>query len=427
MKDIFAPVAALLLGAAILLSGQGLQGTLLPVRASIESFSTVAIGVIGAAYFLGFTLGCMKGGELVTRVGHVRVFLAMTALASATPLIHGLVISPVAWTLLRVLTGFCFAVLYIVIESWLNERATNQNRGIIFSTYVMITLTVTAAGQMMTLLYSPSGFELFIVASILVSLGAIPVALSTSPSPEQPGSVDVNLRRLYQISPSATFGCLAAGLANGAFWSMSPIFTAGISADTSWAAWFMTSTVIGGAASQWPLGYLSDKLGRRKILLVAAILCSGIAVLTVAIFDELSFLSVNLLGAAWGAAAFPLYAISVGHANDYAEADEYVMVSSSLLLVFGTGAIIGPFIASAIMTLGDASGLFVFTAIAHVLLSIYLSLRLTRRVSAPSDQHIEFRDALTTAITASQVYEEEIQYIAEESAAEEKTEGADVE
>ena len=143
MKDIFAPVAALLLGAAILLSGQGLQGTLLPVRASIESFSTLAIGVIGAAYFLGFTLGCMKGGELVTRVGHVRVFLAMTALASATPLIHGLVLSPVAWTLLRVLTGFCFAVLYIVIESWLNERATNQNRGVVFSTYVMITLTVT--------------------------------------------------------------------------------------------------------------------------------------------------------------------------------------------------------------------------------------------------------------------------------------------
>ncbi len=416
MKDIFAPVAALLVGAAILLTGQGLQGTLLPVRASLESFPTIAIGVIGAAYFLGFTLGCMKGGELVTRVGHVRVFLAMTALASATPLIHGLVLSPVAWGLLRVMTGFCFAVLYIVIESWLNERATNENRGIIFSTYVMITLTVTAAGQMMTLLYSPSGFELFIIASILVSLGAIPVALSTSPSPEQPQSVDVNLRRLFQISPSATLGCLTSGLANGAFWSLAPVFTAGISDDTSWAAWFMTSTVIGGALSQWPMGYLSDKLGRRKILLVAAIMCSGIAVTAVLVFSDLSFLGVNLLGAAWGAAAFPLYAISVGHANDYAEADEYVMVSSGLLLMFGSGAVVGPFIASAMMALSDSSGMYVFTGAVHLLLSMYLVLRISKRVSAPPEQHIEFRDALTTAATASQVYEEEIQYIAEESA-----------
>ncbi len=418
MREIFAPVAALLIGAAILLTGQGLQGTLLPVRAGLESFPTVAIGIIGAAYFLGFTLGCMKGGELVTRVGHVRVFLAMTALASATPLLHGLVLSPVVWILLRVITGFCFAVLYIVIESWLNEGATNQNRGVIFSTYVMITLTVTAAGQMMTLLYSPTGFELFIIASILVSLGAIPVALSTSPSPEQPGAVDVNLRRLYRIAPSATFGCLTAGLANGAFWSLAPVFTAGISEDTNWPAWFMTSTVIGGALSQWPLGYLSDKLGRRKIMLFATLLCAGIAAFAVAVFNELNFLGINLLGAAWGAAAFPIYAISVGHANDYAEADEYVMVSSGLLLVYGSGAILGPFIASAMMTYTSSVGMFIFTAFVHAILTLHLALRLTQRQSAPAEQHIEFRDALTTAVTASQVYEEEIQYIAEENSEE---------
>jgi MFS family permease len=240
--------------------------------------------------------------------------------------------------------------------------------------------------------------------------------LSTSPSPEQPQSVDVNLRRLFQISPSATLGCLTSGLTNGAFWSLAPVFTAGLSDDTSWAAWFMTSTVIGGALSQWPMGYLSDKLGRRKILLVAAIMCSGIAVTAVLVFSELSFLGVNLLGAAWGAAAFPLYAISVGHANDYAEADEYVMVSSGLLLMFGSGAIIGPFIASAIMALSNSSAMYVFTGTAHLLLSMYLVLRINKRVSAPPEQHIEFRDALTTAATASQVYEEEIQYIAEESA-----------
>jgi len=421
MKNILAPVAALLIGAAILLTGQGLQGTLLPVRAALESFPTVAIGIIGAAYFFGFTLGCMKGGELVTRVGHVRVFLAMTALASATPLLHGLVLNPIAWGLLRVMTGFCFAVLYIVIESWLNERSTNENRGIIFSTYVMITLTVLAIGQMMTLLYSPSGLQLFIVASILVSLGAIPVALSTSPSPEQPHSVELNLRRLYQISPAGTIGCLTAGLANGAYWSLAPIFTAGISDDTSWAAWFMTSTVIGGALSQWPLGYMSDKLGRRKVLLLSTIVGITIAVVAVTAFGDLSFVKVNLLGAAWGAVAFPLYALAVAHANDYAEADEYVMVSSGLLLMYGSGAIMGPFVASAMMTLGNPSGLFAFTGVAHFLLCLFLLQRMLRRESSPTEQHIEFRDALTTAVTASQVYEEEIQYIAEDNAEEADT------
>ena len=189
MNQLLAPVAALLLSVSILLTGQGLQGTLLPVRASLEAFTTLSIGIMGAAYFLGFTIGCLRGGELVRRVGHIRVFLAMTALASAAPLLHGLVLDPVVWGFLRALTGFCFAVLYIVIESWLNEASTNENRGTVFSVYVMITLTVLAGGQMMTLLYDPAGLELFLIASVLVSLGAIPVALSMSPPPSQPTAV----------------------------------------------------------------------------------------------------------------------------------------------------------------------------------------------------------------------------------------------
>ena len=227
MRNALAPVATLLVGVSILLTGLGLQGTLLPVRASLEAFSTFSIGVMGAAYFLGFTLGCLKGGELVKNVGHVRVFLAMTALGSAAPLIHGMVLNPVAWSLLRFLTGFCFAVLFVVIESWLNERSSNEDRGIVFSTYVMITLTVMAAGQMMTLLYDPSGLQLFVIASVLVSLGAVPVALSKSQTPEQPQEVEVDLRRLFRISPAGTVGCFAHGVANGAFWALAPVFTAG--------------------------------------------------------------------------------------------------------------------------------------------------------------------------------------------------------
>ena len=416
MKHALAPVAALLLGVSILLAGQGLQGTLLPVRASLEAFSTVSIGLMGAAYFLGFTLGCLKGGDLVKRVGHVRVFLAMTALGSAAPLVHGLVLNPVAWGLLRMLAGFCFAVLYVVIESWLNESSTNENRGVVFSTYVMISLSVLAAGQMMTLLYEPTGFQLFAIASVLVSLGAIPVALSTAPTPAQPQSVELNLPKLYRISPAASIGCLTTGLANGAFWSLAPLFTQSVSSQTSLAAWFMTSTVIGGALSQWPLGYASDKFGRRKILLGAA--ASGVVISTF-IFDaadSLTFVTTNIVGLAWGAIAFPLYAISVAHANDYVDADDYVMVSSGLLLLYGLGAIVGPFVASALMTATGGSGLYIFTGLVHLAMVGFVIYRMIRRESAPDEQHIAFGDALATAHTASQVYEEEIQHVAEEEA-----------
>ena len=416
MRRALAPVAALLIGVSILLTGQGLQGTLLPVRAGLESFSTVSIGVMGGAYFLGFTIGCLKGGDLVQRVGHVRVFLAMTALGSAAPLVHGLFVNSFAWGLLRMISGFCFAVLYVVIESWLNERSTNENRGTVFSIYVMISLTVLAGGQMMTLLYDPARWQLFALASVLVSLGAIPVALSTSPSPEQPTSVKLDIPRLFRVSPAATVGCLATGLANSAFWSLAPVFTAAISGGTALAAWFMTATVAGGALSQWPLGNASDRFGRRQLLLSGAVSGVVVAAVIVGRFDALDFFSVNVLAALWGATAFPLYAISVAHANDYAEPDEYVMVSGGLLLMYGIGAILGPFAASAIMTLTGASGLYLFTGAVHLVLALFVTHRMLRRESTPDEQHVTFGDALASAHTASRVYEEEIQHLAEEEA-----------
>lgn len=413
MRQALAPVAALLIGVSILLTGQGLQGTLLPVRASLESFSTISIGVMGALYFLGFTLGCLRGGELVRRVGHVRVFAAMTALASAVPLLHGLFVNAWSWGILRMVTGFCFAALFMVIESWLNETATNENRGTIFSAYTVITLTVMAAGQMMLLLQDPENLYLFAVASVLVSLAAVPVALSVAPSPGIPVSVNLDLPRLYRISPAGTLGCLATGFANGAFWGLAPVFTTDLSGDVSLAAWFMTTTVFGGAVAQWPLGYLSDRIGRRKIQTASALGGFGVAVCILLFASGLGMVSIALLGAAWGAFAFPLYAISVAHANDHADPSEYVMVSGGLLLMYGAGAIAGPFVASAMMTAVGPLGLYLFTAGIHALLVIYTLQRIVRRESAPSEEHIAFSDALATVQTASQVYEEEILHSAE--------------
>ena len=407
MMRMLTPVAALLLGVAILLTGQGLQSTLLPVRANMESFPTLAIGLMGGAYFLGFTLGCLRGIQLVQKLGHVRVFAAMAALASAAPLLHALWLDTWVWWMLRLTSGYCFAVLYVVIESWLNEQSSNENRGTVFSAYVFISMTVLAVGQQLTVLYDPREMTLFAIASVLVSIAAIPVVMSTSATPRHANAVRLDLRRLYRISHTGMWACLASGLANGAFWSLAPVFTAGISDKVSLAAGFMTGAVIGGAAGQWPLGYWSDRVDRRIVIAVLALSSSAVGAFLWLGYGSLSITELILLNGVWGALAFPMYSVAVAHSNDYAESGEYVMVSGGLLLMYGIGAIVGPFMAASVMTLVSDSVLYLFTAVVHVVIFLYVLIRLSRRARAPMDQHVPFTEALTSVQTASQVYEDE--------------------
>ena len=417
MLRTLASVAPLLFGVAILLTGQGLQGTLLPVRANLEGFSTLSIGLMGGAYFFGFTLGCLRGSALVRRVGHIRVFAAMTAAASAVPLLHGIWVETWLWWVLRFATGYCFAVLYVVIESWLNEQSSNETRGAVFSAYTLITLTVLAVGQQMLLLYDPQQMYLFAIASAIVSMAAIPVVLSVAPTPhpvEQ--KVRLDLRRLFRVSPAGTLGCLASGFANGPFWALAPVFIAGYSDDVSLAAWFMTSAVLGGALGQWPLGLWSDRVDRRWVIGFAALVGLAVGLAIGFMFQALPTLALMLMGGAWGAVAFPLYAVSVAHTNDHANPGEYVMISSGLLLMYGIGAILGPFTASLAMQFVGAGGLFLFSALIHLLLVSYIGLRLTRREPAPDEEHVRFADALASTQTASHVYEDEM--AAEEQAEE---------
>jgi MFS family permease len=403
-----ASVAALLLGVAILLTGQGLQGVLLPVRASLESFSTVAIGVIGATYFLGFTAGCWMGPDLIRRAGHVRVFAAMTALASAAPLLHGLWINLWSWGLLRVISGFCFAVLYVVIESWLNERATNENRGQIFSAYILINMTVLAVGQQILLLDDPQELNLFALASVLVSLAAIPVLMSRAESPhageDSPG---VDFPALYAISPAGMLGSLTSGLTNGAFWALAAVFAAAQSGDVSLSAWFMTAVVLGGAAGQFPLGWLSDRIDRRYVLASISVAAGAVGLLIHLIMPGLGKLPLLVAGFIWGALAFPVYSISAAHANDRATPETYIMMSSGLLLMYGLGAVIGPIVASAFMAWLTERALFLFAALAHLSLATYVMLRSLRRDPVKPSEHTDFSDALASVVTASTIYEEE--------------------
>lgn len=401
-------VAALLSGTAILLTGQGLQGTLIPVRATLEDFSTISIGLMGATYFLGFTYGCWKGSVLIRGVGHARVFAAMTAIASATPLLHGLWVNPWIWGSLRFVSGFCFAVLYIVIESWLNERSTNKNRGSVFSAYILINMTVLGVGQQMLLFYDPKGLYLFALTSVLVSLAAVPVTLSRSENPPPVEDTKLDFRYLYRISTVGMLGSLGCGLANGSFWSLAPVFSVGVSGDISFTANFMTAVVFGGAIGQWPLGWLSDRMDRRVVLgaisFAGVIIGAALWLLTA----DITHTGLIILAALWGAMSFPVYSVAVAHANDRADAGSFVMVSAGLLLMYGIGAIIGPFLASTMMTISSPRHLFLFTLIVHLLLAIYVITRKFVRPLPARFDHKPFSEALASTQTKSQVYEDEL-------------------
>lgn len=393
-----APVSALLFSVSLLLMGNGLQGTLLPVRGNLEAFTNIDLGLLGTAYFLGFTFGCMHGPLLVRRSGHIRAYLAMTSLASVVALLHSLYVDPVGWWALRAITGYCFAVLYIVIESWLNARSDNNTRGTIFSIYTAINLTVITAGQMMLSLADPRTFSLFALAAILVSLAALPIAFTGSASPEQPEFVRPRIGRLFRISPVGVAGCFAVGLANGSFWALGPVFAQNEGFDLNEIAVFMSAVVLGGALAQWPLGSLSDRMDRRIVIVIAAAIAmlAAVVMMVIPVADKMLLV---LTGAVFGAGAFPLYALAVAHANDYADARQSVEVSSGLLLVYGVGAAIGPLFASMWREVIDAPTLFYFTASVHILLIAYVVWRMAQRMPAGPEQRVTFAESAIAAQT----------------------------
>jgi MFS family permease len=312
------------------------------------------------------------------------------------------------WSVLRFVSGFCFAILYVVIESWLNETASNDNRGSVFSIYVLINMTMLAAGQQMMLLDDPAVMTLFALSSVLVSLAAVPVVLSTAPTPRQlRGDTRLDIPYLYRTSPAGMLGSLATGLANGSFWALAPVFTISYSSDISLTAWFMTAAVIGGAASQWPLGAWSDRVDRRFVMAISASLAIAVSVAIWFFADRFTHGGLILLGGLWGAAAFPLYSISIAHSNDHAAEDQYVVVSSGLLLMYGIGAVVGPVLSSFAMHWLGSAGLFAFTGAVHVVLCGYLLQRRLRRGRARAEEQVAFTEALTAAHTTSQVYETE--------------------
>lgn len=368
-------IVTILLCAGLLFAGNGLFQTLLPIRAGQEGYTAAMIGVMGTAYFGGFTIGCFVGPKLISTVGHVRVFAGLTALLTATFLAFPLYVDAWFWGALRVVSGICIAVIYIVVESWLNDASSNANRGRVLSIYIIVTNIVTMIGQLLVNASDTAGSALFLVVAILICLAIVPISLTPTPAPTPIPSARLDLRKLYTISPVGVVGCLASGAAEGAFWSLGPVFAQGRDMITSEIALLMAAFVLGGTLSQWPLGWISDKIDRRIVISVVSCgtVISGLAIGFDATASGVPMLA---LAVAHGALMIPIYALCISHANDCVPNAQMVETSSGLILAFSIGATIGPAAASLFMSGEREGGLFLFIGLVLLLLGLFAIYRL---------------------------------------------------
>jgi MFS family permease len=378
---------ALLLGITFLLLGSGLHGSLLGIRASLEGFPTLVTGLIMSGYYVGFVAGSMVTPRLVARVGHVRVFAALACLASTTVLAQAVLVEPATWAGLRLATGFCYAGLYVVTESWLNARASNALRGRLLAVYVALCLIGMALGQLLLNLADPGGAELFILVAALISFGVVPMLLSTGPAPAYEAPVKVRLRRLLSISPLGVFGLFGTTMVHGAFFGMGAVYGAQAGFSVASISLFMSAMMLGGIVLQWPIGWLSDAFDRRRVITLVTLL-AAIFALAAALANTSSAPALLLLMVAlFGGMALPMYSLCLAHANDYLKPAEMVQASASLILVAGLGAALGPASAALAMAALGPPGFFLWLAAIHGAIGGFALWRMTRRAGpAPEDQ-----------------------------------------
>jgi len=378
MRNQLFSVAAILFSAAIFIAGNGLIGTLIPVRASLAGFSNGTLGLIGSAYYIGFVAGCFAGPRLLARVGHSRTFAVCAGIATATTLLQSIFLSATVWIVMRCGFGFAAASLYMVIESWLNERATPDARGRIFATYMTVNYASLIVGQMLFSSNKPTSFTLFDLTAALYALCLIPVGLTLLPQPQAKLVPKLRPMRLFRTSPVGVVGCIAVGLANSALWAWAPIFAQDHGLSRAWLSTFMSVLTLGGAAVQLPLGRLSDHMDRRFVILGICI-ASAIVGTVLYLFAESGRTNLLILIGLFGIAALPFYGLAVAHANDRIPRESFVEASATLLMLNALAACFGPSIAAQVIDIWGSGALFLYTAAIHVAMSVFIIYRLTMR------------------------------------------------
>lgn len=368
---------ALLLGMMLLMVGNGLQGTLLGVRGGIEGFSTFNMSIVMSAYFAGFLGGSRLAPEMIRRVGHVRVFAALASFISAILILYPAFAHPVAWALGRVVIGFCFSGVYVTAESWLNNSADNTNRGKTLSVYMIVQMFGIVCAQVLLVMGDAGGYALFIVASVLVSISFAPILLSISPTPAFETTKPMPLKTLIETSPLGCFGMFLLGGVFSAQFGMSAVYGMAAGLTIVQISMFVSSIYVGALLMQYPIGWFSDYIDRRVVILIVAAV-GGVMSLVGFLFDHY-FGALLVAAFVIGGTSNPLYSLLIAYTSDYLEADDMAAASGGLIFINGMGAIMGPLVTGWMMDVFGTQAFFMVIAVLMLTLTGYAGYRMTQR------------------------------------------------
>ena len=390
---------ALFIGMGFIMLGNGLQATLIGVRASMEGFGTTVTGLVMSGYFLGLVAGCKIIPKAVGRVGHIRTFGALASLASISILVHVIFVYPWLWWMMRLITGFAYAGLFIVAESWINEMADNGSRGKLLSVYMLVSLGGLAGGQALLNLYSPSGFELFVLVSLLISLAVIPILMSVSRAPQFDTMESISIAQLYQVSPLGVSGMFVSGLTYGAFFGMGAVYASDIGLSVKDISVYMGSLILGGFLFQYPLGWLSDNFGPIKVIFLSSL--TGAAICFTAMMSLAEGIVLYLTAAVIGGFAMPLYSLCSVHTNNYLTPTQMVVASGTLVLLSALGASIGSPLTAFAMEIFGAQAFYGSLGGMLIIVSGFSMWRYNQRADIETDEQGEFVVMVASPLTVS--------------------------
>lgn len=388
MLSALLPVRSLLIAIFMMMAGSGFLATLISVRLERAEVDAPLIGLVGASYFAGLTVGSLRVAPLIARVGHIRAFSAFLSIFSASMLAYALYRHPMLWAALRFVDGFMVAGMFICLESWLNDQAEPGKRGTVLAGYMIALYSGQGVGQYLLNLGDGQPSLPFMAAAILLSLALVPVALTRMAQPVVGDLNPLSIRRLYAVSPLGVVGASVTGMMLGAFYALGAVYVRRLGMDLSATAIFMSMVILGGVMLQWPLGWLSDRFDRRRVIVAsfaaAFLICAALAA------TQRTGAYLMVLGAAFGGVAFALYPLCVAHTNDHLDAGERVGASGGLVLAYSLGAVAGPLIASAAMALLGAAGLFLFIAACALAIAAFGLWRQIISAPVPADEQGSF-------------------------------------
>ncbi len=391
---------ALLLGMGLLMVGNGMQGTLLGIRGEIEGFSTLEMSFVMSAYFVGFLGGSRIAPWMIRRVGHVRVFAALGSFISAVMILYPTLADPSAWSIGRIVSGFCFSGVYVTAESWLNNAATNENRGKALSLYMIVQTAGIVAAQGLLLTADPSGFVLFVIPSVLISISFAPILLSISPTPAFDTTKPMTLKEIMKISP---LGCVGMFLLGGVFsaqFGMAPVYGAEAKLSVPQISMFVAMFFVGSVVAQYPIGWISDRMDRRKLIMIVSIIGAAGSAMGMVLGTNFTLLLVAAF--VIGGMSNPLYSLLIAHTNDFLEHEDMAAASGGLIFINGLGAIAGPLITGWIMGQIGPGGFYLFTGVLFVAMAFYAAYRMTQRPAIPVDETIGYTPMSPTTSPVAQ-------------------------